>query len=75
MANAWRMSSIERDCGCIDEDHLAEHAVEFIPCFSDAFCVVAVHHENEPLGVGEVVPPERTNLRHQPVKFRHYVVM
>jgi len=42
--------------------HLVQHAVQLITGLDDTVSVVAIDHEDETLGVLEVVPPERANL-------------
>ena len=39
-----------------------EHAVKLVPCGINAVSVVRVHHEDQPLRVLVVVPPQRSDL-------------
>mmetsp|Transcript_2779 Transcript_2779/g.10083 ORF Transcript_2779/g.10083 Transcript_2779/m.10083 type:complete len:242 (+) Transcript_2779:67-792(+) len=41
---------------------LVEHAVQLVPGLRDTVAVIAVHNENQALGVLEVVAPKRANL-------------
>lgn len=41
---------------------LVEHTVKLVPCSVDAVSVVRVHHEDQPLSVLVVVPPQRSDL-------------
>lgn len=41
---------------------LVEHTVKLVPCGVDAVSVVRVHHEDQPLSVLVVVPPQRSDL-------------
>lgn len=43
--------------------HLVQHAVQLIPCLANAVAVIAVHNEDQALGVLEVVPPQGANLQ------------
>ena len=43
--------------------HLAEHAVELVASLRDTVTIVAIHHEDQTLGVLEVVPPEGADLK------------
>ena len=45
--------------------HLVEHAVELVPSLRDAVTIVAIHHEDQTLGVLEVVPPQRADLEEE----------
>jgi len=42
--------------------HLVEHAVQLVPGLANTVAIVAVDHEDQPLRVLEVVPPQRTDL-------------
>ena len=42
---------------------LVEHAVEFISSLGDTIAIVAIHHEDQTLGVLEIVAPKRTDLQ------------
>lgn len=48
--------------GLVISTHLVEHAVKLIPGLRDTVTIVAIHHEDQTLGVLEVVPPERADL-------------
>jgi hypothetical protein len=41
---------------------LVQHAVQLIACLPDTVAIVRVHHEDQPLRVLEVVPPQRADL-------------
>ncbi len=41
---------------------LVEHAVKLITGLTDTIAIIAIHDEDQTLGVLEVMPPERTNL-------------
>lgn len=43
---------------------LTQHTVQLIPGFGHPIPVVTVYHEDQPLSVLEVVPPQRSNLHH-----------
>lgn len=51
-----------------DEEHglpelvLGQHAHQLVPGLAHALAVVRVHHEDQALGVLEVVAPQRTDL-------------
>jgi hypothetical protein len=40
-----------------------QHAVQLVPRLADAITIVAIDHENEALGVLEIMPPEGTDLQ------------
>lgn len=42
--------------------HLIQHSVQLVAGLAYAVAVVAVHHEDEALGVLEVVPPQGADL-------------
>eukprot|EP00983_Pelagomonas_calceolata_P101558 1158707-Pelagomonas_calceolata.AAC.3 len=42
--------------------YLVEHAHQLVPGLSNTVSIIAVHHEDEALGVLEVVSPQGTNL-------------
>ena len=44
------------------EYYFVEHSVKLVSSFHNTVTVVAVHHEDQPLGVLEVMPPQWTNL-------------
>lgn len=46
----------------IPELILVQHTLEFLPGLNDTVTVVAVNHEDDTLGVLEIVSPQRTDL-------------
>lgn len=43
--------------------YLIQHAVKLVAGLADTFAIIAINDEDQTLGVLEVVPPERANLR------------
>lgn len=41
---------------------LVQHALEFLTCLNDTISIVGVDHEDDTLGILEVMPPERSDL-------------
>lgn len=50
--------------------YLVEHSVQLIACLTNTVAIVAVHHEDETLGVLEVMPPQRTDLNRAIARIR-----
>lgn len=42
--------------------YLIEHAMELISSFNNTIAIIAINHEDETLGVLEIVPPQWPDL-------------
>jgi len=47
---------------CVTQLVFVDHAVQLITSLTDTVAIVTVHHEDQALGVLEVMPPEGANL-------------
>lgn len=52
----------EAEQDSVPELILIKHPVQLIPGLVNSFSIVAIHHEDEALGVLEVVPPQGPDL-------------
>ena len=46
-------------------NYLIQHAVQLVSGLAHTVAIIAVDHEDETLGVLEVVPPQRADLPHR----------